>query len=226
MSQNLRIPFLLQSLRTPMWFNGWLIDWVNVACTFFHFFVENHFRFRLFFCFVRSTITRPIGRLELAEFGWFVSGKYRFLKCTDFEAYPRSQSINQPLKNVRVRRLWSKNGVRRLWDLSSYHDKYKQPVWRCLLPPKPGLTHGTPDGNWHTSLSTHNKSLWPRQCSLWNTTDPNRWKEEKTARFRIQLLPWKISTCSVSCARHVPQMKRKFLVQNTRATPPRRPGIF
>ena len=26
-----------QSLRTPMLFNGWLIDWVNVACTFFPF---------------------------------------------------------------------------------------------------------------------------------------------------------------------------------------------
>ena len=62
----------------------------------------------------------PISRLELAEFGRFVSGKYRFLKRADFEAYPRTQSINQPLKNIRVRRLWGKHGVRRLWGISSY----------------------------------------------------------------------------------------------------------
>ena len=28
----------------------------------------------------------PIDRLELAEFGRFVSGKYQFLKCADFAA--------------------------------------------------------------------------------------------------------------------------------------------
>ena len=36
----------------------------------------------------------PIGRLELAEFGRSLSGKYRPLKYADFEAYPRSQSQN------------------------------------------------------------------------------------------------------------------------------------
>ena len=62
----------------------------------------------------------PIGRLELDEFGRFVSEKYRFLKWADFEANmgcldletcPRTQSINQPLNNM---------GVRRLGDESSY----------------------------------------------------------------------------------------------------------
>ena len=46
MSQSLRTPFLLQSLRTSMLFDGWLIDWINVACTFFHFSVGYHLRFR------------------------------------------------------------------------------------------------------------------------------------------------------------------------------------
>ena len=67
----------------------WLIDWLSerCSCSFFPFFVGNHFRFRLHFCFKRSTTTMPIGRLELAEFGRFVSGKYRFLKCSDFSDY-------------------------------------------------------------------------------------------------------------------------------------------
>ena len=95
MPQSLRSPFLIQNLRTPMLFNGWLIDWVNIACVFFHFLIGNHLRFRLHFYFIRSTITMPISRLELAEFGRFVSGKYRLLKCADFEAYSRVQSINQ-----------------------------------------------------------------------------------------------------------------------------------
>ena len=81
-----------QSLRTPMLFNGWLIDWVNVACSFFSFFVRYHLSFRLHFGFIRRMITMPIGRLELAEFGRFVSGKYRFLKCADFAAYPRART--------------------------------------------------------------------------------------------------------------------------------------
>ena len=50
-------------------------------------------------------IPMPIDGVNLAEFGRFVSGKYRFLKCADFEAYPRSQSINQPSNIVGVRRL-------------------------------------------------------------------------------------------------------------------------
>ena len=33
---------------------------------------------------------------------------------------PRTQSINQPSNNMEVRRLCSKNGVRRLWGISSY----------------------------------------------------------------------------------------------------------
>ena len=37
-------------------------------------------------------ITTPIGRLDLEEFGRFLSGKYRFLKCADFEA--RTESAN------------------------------------------------------------------------------------------------------------------------------------
>ena len=80
-----------------MLFNGWLIDWVSVARTLFHFFVGRHLRFRLHFCFLRRMITMPIGRLELAEFGRFVSRKYRFLKCADFEAYPRTDTW---LKNL------------------------------------------------------------------------------------------------------------------------------
>ena len=41
-------------------------------------------------------------------------------ECADFEAYPRTQSINQPSNNMGVRRLWSKHGVRRLWNVSAY----------------------------------------------------------------------------------------------------------
>ena len=37
MLQSLRTSFLLQKLRTPMLFNGWLIDWVSVAGSLFHF---------------------------------------------------------------------------------------------------------------------------------------------------------------------------------------------
>ena len=89
-----------------------LIDWLDKCWLyFFPFFVENHLRFRLHFCFIRKMIIMPIVRLKLAEFGRFVSGKCRFLECADFEAYPRTQSINQPLNNMRVRRLWSKSGV-------------------------------------------------------------------------------------------------------------------
>ena len=86
MPQSLRNPLLLQSLRTPLWFGGWLIDWVNVACTSFSFFLENHLEIRLHFCFMRRMITRPISRLDLAEFGRFLSGKFRFLNCPDFAA--------------------------------------------------------------------------------------------------------------------------------------------
>ena len=63
----------------------------------------------------------PIGRLELAEFGRFVSGKYRFLECVDFEVYLRTQSVNRPLNIMGVRGLWGKNGVRRLWGISLYY---------------------------------------------------------------------------------------------------------
>ena len=87
----------------------WLIGWLGK--TLFPFFVENRLRFRLHLCFIQMMITTPIGRLELAEFGRFVSRKHRFLKCADFEAYPHSQSINQPQSSM-----W----VRRLWGLSSY----------------------------------------------------------------------------------------------------------
>ena len=62
----------------------------------------------------------PIGRLNSVQFGRFVSGKYRFLKCADFEACPSTQSINQPSNNMGVRRLWSQNGVRRLRGMPSY----------------------------------------------------------------------------------------------------------
>ena len=75
-----------QSLRISMYFDDWLINWVNVACTSFPSFLDNHLRFCLHFCFIRRMISMPIGRLELTEFGRFVSGKYRFLKCADFEA--------------------------------------------------------------------------------------------------------------------------------------------
>ena len=118
-----------QSLRTPVFASKsaypdvirWLIDWLAEGCLyFFPFFLENHLGFRLHFCSIRSMITMPIGGLKLAELGRVVSGKCRFLKCADFEAYPRTQSINQPSNNMGVRRLWSKNGVRRLWGISSY----------------------------------------------------------------------------------------------------------
>ena len=65
----------------------WLIDWLGKSCLyFFPVFVGNHPEFRLHFCFTRRMITMPIGRLELAKFGRFVSGKCRFLKCAGFEA--------------------------------------------------------------------------------------------------------------------------------------------
>ena len=99
----------------------WLIGWLDKHCLyFFSIFLGNHLRFGLYFCFRQRMITRPIDRLELAEFGPFVSGKYRFSKCADFEAKtgcadfeacPRTQSINQPSNNM---------GVRRLWGISSY----------------------------------------------------------------------------------------------------------
>ena len=98
MPQSLRTPSLLQSLRTHMLFDGWLIDWIRVACV-FPSFAGYYLRFRFHFCFIQSTITIPIGGLELAEFGRFVSGKDRFLKCAafeaktgcaDFETYPRT----------------------------------------------------------------------------------------------------------------------------------------
>ena len=87
--------FCFKSLCSPMLFGGWLIDWVNVAGTPFPFFLENHCRFGLHFCFIRRMITMPIGRQELAEFGRFVAGKYRFLKCADFEAYPYTKMIRE-----------------------------------------------------------------------------------------------------------------------------------
>ena len=71
----------------------------------------------------------PIGRLELAEFGRFVPGQYRCLKwadfaaktgCADFAGFSRTQSINQPSNNMGVRRLCSKNGVRRFCGVFSY----------------------------------------------------------------------------------------------------------
>ena len=55
----------------------------------------------------------PIGRVKLAEFGRFVSGKYRFLKCTDFaaktrcadfEAYPRTVIFVDPLLALEKKR--------------------------------------------------------------------------------------------------------------------------
>ena len=80
-----------------MWFGGlfdwlldWLIDWVNVACASFPFFLKNRLEFCVHVYFIRRSITRPIGRLDLAEFGRCLSGKYGFLKCADFEAYPRT----------------------------------------------------------------------------------------------------------------------------------------
>ena len=92
-----------------MW---WLIDWLDKHCLyFFPFFLNNHLRLGLYFCFIQRMILMPIDKLELAEFGRFFTGKYRFLKCADFEAYPRTQSINQPSNNM---------GVRRLRGISSY----------------------------------------------------------------------------------------------------------
>ena len=49
--QSLRTAVVPQSLRTPVWFGGWLIDWVNVACISFPFFLENHLNFGLHFWF-------------------------------------------------------------------------------------------------------------------------------------------------------------------------------
>ena len=72
------------------WLIDWLIDWVKIACTFFPLFLENRLKFGLHVYFIRRLITRPIGRLDLAECGRFFSGNYRFLKCADFEAYPRT----------------------------------------------------------------------------------------------------------------------------------------
>ena len=87
MPQSLRTPFLLQSLRTPLWFDGWLIDWVDIACTSFPFFLKkNHLRFGLHFCFIQWMIPMPIGRLEVGRVWLVFSGKYQFLKCADFEA--------------------------------------------------------------------------------------------------------------------------------------------
>ena len=53
-----------QSLRTPLWFDDRLIDWVNVACTSFPFFLANHLIFGLHFCFLQRLISMPIGRLS------------------------------------------------------------------------------------------------------------------------------------------------------------------
>ena len=83
MPQSLRTPVLLQSLRILIWFGGWLIDWVNVACTSFPFFLENHLEFDLPSCFMRRLITRPIGRLDLADF---------FLGSIDFQS---AQTLKQ-----------------------------------------------------------------------------------------------------------------------------------
>ena len=81
----------------------WLIGWANIAGIFFPFFLKNHLGFHLHFCFIRRMIPMPIGRLELAEIG---------------RLFFREVPI------CKVRRLWSKNGVRRLWDISSSSSLY------------------------------------------------------------------------------------------------------
>ena len=115
-----RIVFAAKSAHSHL--IRWLIDWLSKRCLyFFSNVLQKTILDSVFtFCFIRSTISMPIGRLKLAEFGRFVFGKYRFSKCADFEAYPRTQSINQPLNNMGMRRLCSKNGVCRLWGISSW----------------------------------------------------------------------------------------------------------
>ena len=93
--------FTSQSAHSPViW---WLIDWLGRHCWYvFPFPLKNRLRFVFAFVFIRRMILMPVDGLELAEFGRFFSGKYRFLKCADFdaktgcadfEAYPRTERL-------------------------------------------------------------------------------------------------------------------------------------
>ena len=88
-----------QSLRTLMLFSAWLIDWISVAGTFFSIFCRKPSQIPSLFLFCTGQDPYAYSRLRLAEVGRFVSGK-----CSIFK----------------VRRLWSKNGERRLWGMSLY----------------------------------------------------------------------------------------------------------
>ena len=88
-----------QSLRTPMLFHGWLIDWLNVACTLFSFFWKTIINSCLHSCFCMKN--------HHYAHRWAGFGRV-------WSVFFREVWI------FKVRRLWSKNGVRRLWDTSSY----------------------------------------------------------------------------------------------------------
>ena len=71
---------------------------------------------------------------DLVEFGRFVSGQYRFLKCADFEAYPSpwTNAVDFPVKSYR-QILWS-----RLEKRSCYL-RYPRSIIRERSRPKPRL---------------------------------------------------------------------------------------
>ena len=94
--QSLRTPFLLQSLHTPLWFDGWLIDWVHIACTFFPFFSKkNHLRFDFHFFSIRKMTFMPLDRLEWSSLVGLFPGSIDFQSAQTLRhTLVLNQSIN------------------------------------------------------------------------------------------------------------------------------------
>ena len=131
---------LPQSLHTPMLFNDWLIDWLRgFASKSAHPHVIQWLidwlstRICLKVCALWKSIlpeNEPIKLDQLrptyahsnhAPYKTKVktASKIVFNKRWKKIQTMFTQSINQPSNYMRVRRLWSNNGVRRLWDISS-----------------------------------------------------------------------------------------------------------
>ena len=89
MPQSLCTPLLFRSLRTLMLFDDWLIDAWTLLVVFLRCFSKTILDSVFPYIFYEGWLLWADNRQELAEFGWFVSGKYRLLKCADFAAHPR-----------------------------------------------------------------------------------------------------------------------------------------
>ena len=118
-----------QSLRTPMLFDGWLIDWVrgyasksahpvfaskSTHCKDRHFPETNRPNSANSSLPMDIVIMLRLKQKWRRNLRWYLTKNGRRVQAAF------TQSINQLLNNMRVRRLWSKIGVRRLWGMSSY----------------------------------------------------------------------------------------------------------